>query len=90
MPTYAYTFGLGFRLGFGLELELGLRLGLRVSFLGFISKCLCEWNIHQTSSHPKSIFFTSFIVGYSNDSFSSHKLHLMVNTANISVHPSEK
>ena len=45
---YTYTFGLEFRLGFGLGLGLGLRLGL--VFLGFISKCLRKWNIHQASS----------------------------------------
>ena len=27
---------------------------------------------------------------YGNDSFSSHKFHLMVNTANILAHPNEK
>ena len=37
---YTYKFGLEFKLG------LGLRLGL--VFLGFISKCLCEWNIHRS------------------------------------------
>ena len=47
---YTYRFGLGFRLGFGLGLGLGLRFGLGVFFLGFISKCLGEWNIRQASS----------------------------------------
>ena len=48
---HTYRLGLGFRLGFGLGLGLGLRLGLRVSFIGFISKCLSEWNIRQASSN---------------------------------------
>ena len=39
---YTYKFGLEFKL------DLGLGLGLRLVFLGFISKCLCEWNIHRS------------------------------------------
>ena len=43
---YTYSFGLGFWLGFGLGLGLGL-----VLVIGYILKCLREWNIRQASSY---------------------------------------